>query len=159
MKYIFLVISYFCISYITGDEIIHLRRFYLCYLVVLLRKVIIHLESIVEPFVSKNQKEIFAIWVWLGRKSWKRVEAMEKSTHELKADFVYLILWERKINSFEITVINFKYLRNVNLLLKKNFKSAELLTKGSFFLYIRDSPKYGEGNKQRRRRKYTRQSN
>ena len=30
---------------------------------------------------------------------------MEKSTHELKAEFVYLILWERKINSLEITVI------------------------------------------------------
>ena len=67
-----------------------------------------HIESTVEPCVSKNQKEIFAMWVWLGRKSWKRAQAMEKSTHELKAEFVYLILWERKINSFEITVSNFK---------------------------------------------------
>ena len=67
-----------------------------------------YIESIVEPIFSKDQKEIFAMWVWLGRKSWKRTEAMEKSTHELKAEFVYLILWERKINSFEITVSNFK---------------------------------------------------
>ena len=49
------------------------------------------------------------------------------------------------------------YLRNVNLLFKKNFKSAELLTKTSFFLYFRDCHKNGKGNKQVRRRKYTRQ--
>ena len=67
-----------------------------------------YIESIVEPFVSKNQKEIFAMWVWLETESWKRAEAMKNSTHELKAKFVYLILWERKISSFEITVIIFK---------------------------------------------------
>ena len=34
---------------------------------------------------------------------------MEKSIHELKAEFVYLLVWEREqINSFEITVIIFK---------------------------------------------------
>ena len=66
------------------------------------------IESILEPCVSKNQKAIFAMWVWLGRKSWKKAEAMESSTHELKVEFVYLILWQRKINSFEITVIIFK---------------------------------------------------
>ena len=52
-----------------------------------------------------------------------------------------------------------RYLRNVNLLVKKNFKSAELLNKASFFLYFRDRPKNGEDNKQRIRQKYTRQSN
>ena len=51
------------------------------------------------------------------------------------------------------------YLRNLNLLFKKNSKRAELLTKTSFFLYFRDRPENGEGNKQRNRRKYTRQSN
>ena len=59
-----------------------------------------------------------------------------------------------KNNSLEITVIILRYKRNVNLLFKKDFKIAELLTKTSFFLYLRDRPKYGEGNKQRRRRKY-----
>ena len=34
-----------------------------------------------------------------------------------------------------------RYLRNVNLLFKKNSKSAEFLTKASFFLYFRDRPK------------------
>ena len=58
-----------------------------------------YIESIVEPCVSMNQKDIFAMWVWLGWKSWKRAEAMEKSIHELKGEFEYLILWEKKINS------------------------------------------------------------
>ena len=34
---------------------------------------------------------------------------MEKSIHEVKAEFAYLRLWEReKINGYEITVIIFK---------------------------------------------------
>ena len=34
---------------------------------------------------------------------------MEKSIHEVKAEFAYLRVWEReKINGFEITVIVFK---------------------------------------------------
>ena len=48
---------------------------------------------------------------------------------------------------------------NLNLLFKMNSKRAELLTKASFFLYFRNQPKNSEGNKQRSRRKYTRQSN
>ena len=51
-------------------------------------------ESIVEPCVSKNQKGIFAIWVWLGRNSWK-AEAMEKSIPQLKAEFVCMCVTEK----------------------------------------------------------------
>ena len=51
------------------------------------------------------------------------------------------------------------YIRNLNLLFKKGFKIAELLIKTSIFLYFRDRPKNGEGNKQMRRRKYMRKSN
>ena len=29
-------------------------------------------------------REILAMWVWLGRKSWKKAEAMEKSTMSWK---------------------------------------------------------------------------
>ena len=43
-----------------------------------------------------------------------------------------------KIKSFGITAIIFKAL---NPLFKKDFKSTELLTKTSFFLYYRDRPK------------------
>ena len=74
-------------------------------------------------------------------------------------EFVYLCVEEKKNNGFEIVIIILRTIRNVNLLFKKDFKIAELLTKTSFFLYFRDRPKNGEGNKQRRRRKYTRQSN
>ena len=72
---------------------------------------------------------------------------MEKSTHELKAKFVYLIFWERKTNSFEFTVIILKIFKKCKSLIQKNFKSAELLTEAAFFLYFTDRPKNGEGNK------------
>ena len=41
-----------------------------------------------------------------------------------------------------------RYIKNVNLSFKKDFKFAELLTKTSFSLYFRDLPENGEGNKQ-----------
>ena len=68
-------------------------------------------------------------------------------------------MWEKKSSSFEIHVIILSYIRNVNLPFKKDFKFAELLTKTSFFLYFRNRPKNGEGNKLRRRRKYMSKSN
>ena len=80
-----------------------------------------YLESNVEPCVSKNQKEIFAMWFWLGRKSWKSAEPMKKSIHELKAEFVYLMLWEKKINSLEITLIIFKVFKKCKSLIPKEF--------------------------------------
>ena len=71
-----------------------------------------------------------------------------------------IFVWEgKKYNRFKITVIIIRYIRNVNLLFKKDFKIAELLTKTSFFLYFRDCPKNAEGNKQMRRRKYMSKSN
>ena len=61
---------------------------------------------------------------------------------------------ERENNSFGITTIIFKA---SNPLFKKNFKSAELLTKTSFFLYFRDRPKMTKEAKERR--KYKRKTN
>ena len=55
-----------------------------------------YIESIVETYVSQNQKEILVIWVWLGRKSWKRSVAMEKGVYELQADIFYLSVCERE---------------------------------------------------------------
>ena len=52
-----------------------------------------------------------------------------------------------KKSSFQITLIIFKAYKKVNLQFKKGFKNVELLTKTSFFLYIKDRPKNGEGNK------------
>ena len=84
---------------------------------------------------------------------------MEKSIPELKAEFLCMCVREKKNKSFEIHLIILRCIRNVNLPFKKDFKFAELLTKTSFFLYFRDRPENGEGNKQRRRRKYVRKSN
>ena len=79
-----------------------------------------------DVFIKKNvcwivflriRKRSSLIRVWLGRKSWKRAEAMEKSIHELKAEFVYLILWEKKINNLEITVIILKVFKKCKSLM------------------------------------------
>ena len=117
-----------------------------------------YVESIVEPCFSKNQKGTFACVGFIGeKKSWKRVEATEKSIPELKAEFVDVC--ERKKYQFWNSCNYLRYIRNANLPFKKDFKFAEFLTKRSFFFYFRDSPKNGEGNKLRRRRKYMRKSN
>ena len=49
-----------------------------------------------------------------------------------------------KKNSFEIHVTILRYVRNLNLPFKKGFKFPEILTKTSFFLYVRDRPKNSE---------------
>ena len=84
---------------------------------------------------------------------------MEKNIHEFKVEFVYFCMGLKKNKTFEITVIILRYTRNVNLLFKEDFKVAELLTKTFSFLYVRDRPKNGEGNKQRRRQNYMRKGN
>ena len=77
-----------------------------------------------------------------GLRQWKKVSISRKQN-------LCICVWERKkINSFEITLIIFlRHTKNVNLQFKKDFKSAELPTKPSFFLYFRDRPENGEGNK------------
>ena len=93
---------------------------------------------------------------------------MQKSIPDLKAEFVCVCVCvcvcvrERKRennNSFEIHVIILRCIRNLNLPFKKDFKFPELLIKISFFLYFRDRPKDGEGNKLKKCQKYMRQSN
>ena len=44
---------------------------------------------------------------------------MEKSIHELKGEFVYLISCEKKINSDDITVIIFKVFKKYKSLIQK----------------------------------------
>ena len=75
-------------------------------------------------------------WKKILKKRWDNW----KSIPQLKAKFVRV--WnKKKKNSFEIHVIILRYIRNVNLPFKKDFKFAELLTKISFFLYFRDRSK------------------
>ena len=83
---------------------------------------------------------------------------MEKSIRERKAEFVCICVREKN-NSFEIDVINLRFIKNVDIPFKKDFEFAELLTKKSFFFYFRNCPKNGEGSKLRRHRKYMRKSN
>ena len=80
---------------------------------------------------------------------------MEKSIPEL----ICVYVCEReKDNSFEIHVIILRFIRNVNLQFKKDLNLQNFLPK-LLFLYFRDRPKNGKGNKLRRRRKYMRKSN
>ena len=43
-----------------------------------------------EDCAPKNQKGYVAMWLWSGRKSWKKSGAMEQGFIELEAEFVYL---------------------------------------------------------------------
>ena len=89
-----------------------------------------------------------------------KAEAMEKSIHEQKAEFVYCCIREKKNNSFEISIIILRYIRNVNLSYSTLIlKLPNFLQKTSFFLYLTGRPKNRDGNKQRRCRKYMRKSN
>ena len=90
----------------------------------------------------------------------KKAEAMEKSIHEQKAEFLYLCVREKKNNTFEISVIILRYIRNENLSYSKRIlKLQNFQQKQYFFLYFRGCTKNGEENKQRRRRKCMRKSN
>ena len=107
-----------------------------------------HIASIVEPCVSQNQKQILAMWVWLRRKSWKRVEATEKVCMSWKQNLCVCVCGrEKKLTALKLLWSFLRYIKNVNLQFKKDFKSAELLTKTYFFLYFRDRSKNGEWNK------------
>ena len=66
-------------------------------------------------------------------------EAMEKSIHELKVEFVHLCVCERK------TVI-FRAYKKCKSPLQKEFLKG-LLTNTSFFLYFKHRPKNSEGKK------------
>ena len=80
--------TYLCSSYIT-EEMLSCGA--------LKRSSNSYIELIVEPCVSKNQKGIFTMSVWLERKSWKRADAMEKGIPNLKAEFMCMCLREKKI--------------------------------------------------------------
>ena len=75
----------------------------------------------------------------------KRAEAMEKSIPESKAKLECLCVRERK---------NLRYIKNINLPIKKDFKFAEIHTKTFFSFTLETVLKYGEGSKLRKRRKY-----
>ena len=75
-----------------------------------------------------------------GLRQWKNVSMSLKQN-------LCICVSESKNYSFEITLIILRYIRNVNLLFKKDFKIAEFFIKSSFFLYFRDRPKNDKENK------------
>ena len=66
-----------------------------------------------------------------GLRQWKKVSMSWKQNL-----CICLCGGVKKINGFRITVITFKAYKNVNLQFKNNFKSAELLTKTSFYFIL-----------------------
>ena len=71
-----------------------------------------YIESIVEPCVSKK-RDLCHVGL-IVKEILKNAEPMEKRIHEQKAELVYLCVREKKNNSFEITVMILRYIRNVN---------------------------------------------
>ena len=136
MKYILLGITYLCNSYITEEEINDLEKLlYLCYLVVLLREVTIHISNrlwnLVFPRIRKGSS--------LCRFDWKEnpekgLRQWKKNILELKSELVCV---RKKKNSFESHVIILRYIRNANLPFKKkkrNFQNFLLKYPFSFTL-------------------------
>ena len=67
-----------------------------------------YIESIMEPGVSKNQREIFSMWV-IGKKILKMCCGNEKNCSWAESGIcVFLYVREKTNNSFQITVIIFK---------------------------------------------------
>ena len=89
-----------------------------------------------------------------------KAEAMEKSIYEQKAEFLYCCVREKKNNSFGISIVILRYMRNINLSYSKLIlKLQNFLQKTSFFLYLTGRPKNCDGNKQKTPRKSMRKSN
>ena len=98
-----------------------------------------YIESIVGPCFSKNQKDIFAEWVWFWRESWKKVRQWKKVSMSRERNLCTCVLERKKNNSFEVSVIILRY--NVNFSYSKRIlKLKNFLQKTSFFLYLRGRP-------------------
>ena len=93
-----------------------------------------YIELIVGPWFSKNQKEIFVVWVWFCRKSWKMLRQWKKLFMSRKRNLCTCVL-ERKKNRFGNSVIILRYIRNVNLSYsKRTIKLQIFLQKTSLIL-------------------------
>ena len=91
-----------------------------------------YIESIVGSCFSNNQKEIFALWFWFWRKSWKRLRQWKKASMSRKRNLCTYLLEKKKLlwnfrNHFKI------FKKCISLLFKRDFKIAEILSKNIFF--------------------------
>ena len=93
-------------------------------------------EVTIQSVFSKNQKEIFAVWVRFWMKSWKRLRQWKKVSMSRKRNLCTCVLERKKNNSLEIYVIILRYIRNViSLSYSKSILKLQIfLQKTSFFL-------------------------
>ena len=133
MKYFVLVITYFCSSYITEEEINNLKRLCLCRLVVLLRGVTIHIWNRLWDlaFLKIRKRSSLCGFDFEGNpeKGWGNGKKVPMSR---KQNLCTSVLERKKqlwnfCNHFKL------YKKCKSLLFKTNFKIAELLTKNILF--------------------------
>ena len=135
MKYIFLAIT--CSSFITEEETNDLNWLYLCYLVVLLREVTVHiwnrLWSLVFLKIRIRSSKCGFDWEGNPEKGWGNGKK-----HSWTAESgICVLVYQREKNNFEITVIILWCIRNVNFSYSKRIlKLQNTFTKTSFFLTI-----------------------
>ena len=139
MKCIFLVIIYICSSCITKEKINLLKRL-LCCLVVLLREVTIHIQNrwwdLVFLRIRKRSSLCGFDFEGNPEKSWSN----GKKYPWAESGIVYLCVREKKNNSFEISVIILRYIRNVNLSYSKRIlKWQNFLRQKRWWKYMRKS--------------------
>ena len=92
-----------------------------------------YIESIVGPCFSNNQKEIFALWFWFWRKSWKRLRQWKKASMSRKRNLCTYVLEKKKKQLWNFRN-HFKIFKKFkSLLFKRNFKTAEILSKNILF--------------------------
>ena len=104
-----------------------------------------YIESIVKPCVFKNQKGIFAMWKENPEKEMKQWKKLSLNRN------LCLCVWERKKKK-----LSHKKCKSP---IQKGFWICRTTYQNILFLYFRDRPKNGEGNKLKKRRKYIRKSN
>lgn len=150
MKYVFLDITSFCSSYIREEEVNNLEP---VVSVLLLRKVTIHIQIRLWNLVFVRIRKRF--WLWL----WEWAEAIKEVAMNWKRKLSACVRERKKLTALKLLQSFLRYIRNVNLLFKKDFKRRKRLTKtSSFFLYIRHCLANREWSK-RWRRKYMGKSN
>ena len=77
-----------------------------------------YIESLEEPCVSKNQKGIFAMSIWLERKFWKIAETVENSIPEMRAKFMCMCVLKKQ---FWISCDHFKVYKKSKSPIQKGF--------------------------------------
>ena len=94
-----------------------------------------YIESIVGPCFSNNQKDIFAVWFWFWRKSW-RGWGNGKRHPRAESGICVIMCWRKKKQLWNFRN-HFKIFKKCkSLLFKRDFKIAEILSKNILFFLL-----------------------